>query len=68
MITMTLTSELKKEIFECIAQTLKLIEKENKYSYDLRRHDYIAKLENHLNNLYEMIKDNKIILSNTEGF
>lgn len=60
MTTMTLTPELKKDIYSAITETITLIQKENKYSFDLRKHDYVANLKNHLNNLYKMLETNTI--------
>jgi hypothetical protein len=57
----TLTLEDRKRIYQSINETIKLITKENNYSADLRKYDYLNKLENHLNNLYQMLEKNEIV-------
>ena len=53
------TSDSQK-VYSAITETIRLIQKENKYSYDLRKHDYVERLENHLNKLYKMIEVGEI--------
>jgi hypothetical protein len=48
------------KVYSGINETIRLIQKENKYSYDLRKHDYVERLENHLNKLYKMIEIGEI--------
>ena len=49
-----------KKVYSAITETIRLIQKENKYSYDLRKHDYVERLENHLAKLYKMIEVGEI--------
>jgi hypothetical protein len=53
------TSDSQK-VYSAITETIRLIQKENKYSYDLRKHDYVERLENHLNKLYKIIEVGEI--------
>jgi hypothetical protein len=52
----TLSNEDRNKIFAAMIETMNLIQKENKISYDLRYHDKIAKWEAHLEKLYKMIE------------
>ena len=55
-----LSNQDSKKVYKAITETISLIQKENKYSFDLRKHDYVERLENHLNKLYKMIEVGEI--------
>jgi hypothetical protein len=55
-----LSKEDAQKVYSAIADTIRLIEEENKISYDLRKHDFVKKYENHLNKLYKMIEVGEI--------
>lgn len=54
-----LTNELRKSIEIAKRETERLLNKELKYSYDLRKHDRVAYYQNHLQYLTNMLDTNK---------
>jgi len=52
-----LTAEYKKRVKQSIVETQNLIAKEMKYSEDLRRHDFVKQMEEHLIHLNDMLKN-----------
>lgn len=50
-----MTAERKKRVIQAIAETSRYIEKEEKYSEDLRKHDYLNSLYVHLEKLNGML-------------
>jgi hypothetical protein len=54
--TIQLTTELRKEIYQSIVKFTKLITKENLISEDLRYHDKIALWESKVNDLHKMLE------------
>ena len=54
--TIIITESIKQEIYQSINQTTKIIDKENKISFDLRNHDLVNKYQQHLENLLASLK------------
>lgn len=48
MTTLEFTTEDIKRVNESIIETQKLIDRENSFSFDLRKHDKVERLESHL--------------------
>lgn len=54
---MKITTEDINRVNEGIIETQKLIDRENNFSFDLRKHDKVAKLESHLTYLNNVLEN-----------
>jgi len=57
MKTLEFTTEDINRVNEGIIETQKLIDRENNFSFDLRKHDKVERLENHLTYLKSVLEN-----------